>query len=997
MRHNTSIIILSYNTLDLLQLCIGSIREFTEEGTYEIIVVENASQDGSAEWLKEQKDLICIYNEENRGFPKGCNQGLEIAAGTELLLLNSDTIVTKHWLDNLRRALYSSPQVGAVSCVTNYCSNNQQIKVSYESIEEMQAFAAGYNKANPALWEDRTTLVGFCYLFKREVYEKVGFLDERFSPGNYEDDDYSLRILREGYSLLLCRDTFIHHFGSAGFRKRYTEQEEAEKAKRYNALLQRNYALFQKKWQVPENYKAMKAEDLRGYLQPIDAAVEEQAGVLPLVNEKKIAVLVRKSHEAQYAVCMESLQAMKWPAGYEVEVFALEAEKPYAAEANAVLAKTDAKYKIYINDDLCLVSPQAVEELLDIFRDETVGMVGFLGSRSLPVSGNLLESAYKWGAVYVPMENDLTETRFGEATEGESAAVRFLAPSFFATQADLSWNEAYGKQYYAVLAHCQAFEGEGRRIVVPLPQNVWCAYQIKNISFDADEADREIFFAGHHPYLGNAVSDKSRNTLYACGRESEVEGWQEFSYPEGIAIGGKAHIHKTAICRLAFPNFEGEPRIRIGDMCEIDAYSSLSAAYRIVLENFVTLAENVHIADYRYEEENLGLAQQDREVLWEARGVHIGRAASIGANVSIEGAVHIGRGSTIRAGSVVRSDIPAYCIAEGNPARVVKVFSLRAGKWLPAADERELEKVLEERKNTEPLLTVALITYNRSKYLKKSLKCVLQQLGNDELAEILVSDNVSTDDTRKIVQEMQKKYKNLRYHCNEKNVGAEGNIHRAIKASKGEYVLVAGDDDYYLDGSLNALLDGIVQCRGVALLYLGHWNGLRKIYKDTGYLAYIDFVSYFMAWITGVVMRRDLYGSIADPEKYNYTRIPQVYLQLEILKKKPEFAVLHGPLIAKGSGDHRPSGYNFAEVFIKNYFDILTATVKIPPAQLSQEKKRVMEHSVYPWCRKIKEWRLGLSLDGLFDIVKEYYGNEPYYPEVVATLKGILQEDGRKG
>ena len=282
-----------------------------------------------------------------------------------------------------------------------------------------------------------------------------------------------------------------------------------------------------------------------------------------------------------------------------------------AAQTGKSVTKTDAKYKIYINDDLCLVSPQAVEELLDIFRDETVGMVGFLGSRSLPVSGNLLESAYKWGAVYVPMENDLTETRFGEATEGESAAVRFLAPSFFATQADLSWNEAYGKQYYAVLAHCQAFEGEGRRIVVPLPQNIWCAYQIKNISFDADEADREIFFAGHHPYLGGAVSDKSRNTLYACGRESEVEGWQEFSYPEGIAIGGKAHIHKTAICRLAFPNFEGEPRIRIGDMCEIDAYSSLSAAYRIVLENFVTLAENVHIADYRYEEENLGLAQQD--------------------------------------------------------------------------------------------------------------------------------------------------------------------------------------------------------------------------------------------------------------------------------------------------------------------------------------------------------------------------------------------------
>ena len=121
MHHKTSIIILSCNTLELLQLCISSIYEYTEAGTYEIIVVDNASEDGSAEWLKEQKNLRCIYNGENLGFPKGCNQGLEIATGTELLLLNSDTVVTKNWLKNLRCALYSSPKVGAVSCVANCC------------------------------------------------------------------------------------------------------------------------------------------------------------------------------------------------------------------------------------------------------------------------------------------------------------------------------------------------------------------------------------------------------------------------------------------------------------------------------------------------------------------------------------------------------------------------------------------------------------------------------------------------------------------------------------------------------------------------------------------------------------------------------------------------------------------------------------------------------------------------------------------------------------
>ena len=62
-----------------------------------------------------------------------------------------------------------------------------------------------------------------------------------------------------------------------------------------------------------------------------------------------------------------------------------------------------------------------------------------------------------------------------------------------------------------------------------------------------------------------------------------------------------------------------------------------------------------------------------------------------------------------------------------------------------------------------------------------------------------------------------------------------------------------------------------------------------------------------------------------------------------------------------------------------------------------EEKKRLMEQHVYIWLIRMRGEHVNLSLDGLFDIVKEYYGNEPYYPEVVATLKGILQEDGRKG
>ena len=93
MKKKTSIIILTYNHLDLTKDCIESIRKYTEQDTYEIIIVDNHSQDETPEWLKTQSDLHVILNQENVGFPKGCNIGIEASAReNDILLLNNDTI-----------------------------------------------------------------------------------------------------------------------------------------------------------------------------------------------------------------------------------------------------------------------------------------------------------------------------------------------------------------------------------------------------------------------------------------------------------------------------------------------------------------------------------------------------------------------------------------------------------------------------------------------------------------------------------------------------------------------------------------------------------------------------------------------------------------------------------------------------------------------------------------------------------------------------------------
>lgn len=252
--HFTSIIIISYNTFQYTKECIESIRRYTQPDSYEIIVVDNASRDKTPNWLMACPDIRSILNTENLGFPKGCNQGMSIARGSEILLLNSDTLVTEKWLSNMLTALYSSKKIGAVSCLTNNCSNWQKMGVSYNSWNELQSFARSFNNSNPAKWWKWMVLVGFCMLIKREVYEKIGGLDEIFTPGNYEDDDYSLRIRQAGYELLLCGDTFIHHHGRASFFSSMTSEERQKKEACYWDLLDKNRNVFFEKWGLEDGY-----------------------------------------------------------------------------------------------------------------------------------------------------------------------------------------------------------------------------------------------------------------------------------------------------------------------------------------------------------------------------------------------------------------------------------------------------------------------------------------------------------------------------------------------------------------------------------------------------------------------------------------------------------------------------------------------------------------------------------------------------------------------
>ena len=710
------------------------------------------------------------------------------------------------------------------------------------------------------------------------------------------------------------------------------------------------------------------------------------------MNEKGIAILVWKRNEEHYANCIEGLRQLQYPAGYEVQVYTLTEQDTFAKQCNSVLAETDAKYKIYLSDEMRITAPTFVQDMLNIFADGSIGIVGVLGSREMPLSANVMEAPNKYGSVLIPVNAGFEKLTYNTQTDGGTIDVCAILPSLFITQYDLPWDSEYTGQYYAVQAMCRDFTQHGYRIAIPMPRTPYCAYQMADIIFTSGENDREHFFAVYASHVSPLGQEEEQGQLYECVNLSAVPGWRKFTHPEGIAVGAHTRIHETVICESAEHN-DGDPRVVIGDNCSIGAYSVITATRRIEIENFVHVSENVHISDSIFRHRHLCSFLEMRERIDEISEVCIGRATRIEENVSIRGNVHIGRGCLIRANTVVRSDIPDYCVAEGNPARIVEVFSAKTGTWQSVADEEELSVLLRERKETRPILTYGIITYNRSKYLRKSLKSVLDQVGNDELVEVLVSDNCSTDDTKEVVQEFQKKYKNLRYHCNETNVGGDANIHVALREGRGEYVIAAGDDDYLTDGMLYLVINYIYRHRDHAIIFMSNRvDGVEFTpYDGTGYLDYILQLGCFMTWITCIMIKKDIYMAIPDPEKYTDTHLSQVYVQLEILKRNPRYSILMGTFLARGGGDHPASGYNFMEVFVKNYFDILNATVDIPHTVLSVDKERLMRKLVLPWCEAITKRNIDLSFAGWDTILAEYYGEEPYYEQICSKMNTILE------
>jgi len=239
-----TIIIPTFNQLKLLQTTINSIRAHTKT-PYKIIVVNNASGLPTQNWIEEQEDILEIRLAQNMGFTIPTNLGMEISDTPYTVLANDDITVTHGWLKHLIECTKEDASTGIVGPISNKVSGPQlDATARYNSAQELHKHASAIREQNRGMHEKVRRIVFFCTLIKKEVIDKIGFLYEKFSPGNYEDDDYCLRAIKAGFTCLIDRSTFIHHYCSSSWK---------QNPQAYHQILERNRRYFTHKWGTTES------------------------------------------------------------------------------------------------------------------------------------------------------------------------------------------------------------------------------------------------------------------------------------------------------------------------------------------------------------------------------------------------------------------------------------------------------------------------------------------------------------------------------------------------------------------------------------------------------------------------------------------------------------------------------------------------------------------------------------------------------------------------
>lgn len=257
---DVSIIIVSWNVHDLLAACLHSVYESKQNVNYEIIVVDNASHDGSADMVAETfPNVVLIRNQVNKGFATACNQGAKQAHGKYLLFLNDDTIVYDHTLTRCLEYYDNHPQIGVLGCSVKNTDGTQQPSVwQLPRLKDQVVVLLKLHNFFPQLISSYTLkhfdyaktqsveqVKGAFFLTGRKVFDVLQGFDEKYFFW-FEEVDYCTRVLQKDFTVVYFADAHITHHGGASIKQLRAVSEQ----KMFNAVVIRYFKKYKSKLAV---------------------------------------------------------------------------------------------------------------------------------------------------------------------------------------------------------------------------------------------------------------------------------------------------------------------------------------------------------------------------------------------------------------------------------------------------------------------------------------------------------------------------------------------------------------------------------------------------------------------------------------------------------------------------------------------------------------------------------------------------------------------------
>ncbi len=211
------------------------------------------------------------------------------------------------------------------------------------------------------------------------------------------------------------------------------------------------------------------------------------------MNANKICFLSCVNNEAIYQQCLKYIQNLEVPCGYEIETLAIREAVSMAAGYNKALGQTDAKYKVYLHQDVFIINKHFLQEILDLFKHLPIGMIGVAGCRQIPPSGVWWEAGCLYGKVYDSHTGRLSLLAFQEV-EDEYKEVQGIDGLLMITQFDIPWREdIFTGWHFYDLSQSREFNRAGYKVIIPRQQQPWCIHNCGVVNISGYQQDRQVF------------------------------------------------------------------------------------------------------------------------------------------------------------------------------------------------------------------------------------------------------------------------------------------------------------------------------------------------------------------------------------------------------------------------------------------------------------------------------------------------------------------------